>query len=344
VRRERKTLAQRGGVPEGDARNLSRPPQSKGRRGTDTRSLELSDRPVSGPIIELKHAKDQSEEACRCTGSVAAMWGSVLVLALVTVPDPPRLFAMFLVTSRPQPGKNLLFYYLGCLVLNFWFLLVPLTVLHFLPNLGSLLQRYAPPATPDGGASLQPIPLAIGVLSLLIAARLAMRIRARPTATDAIAPEADTALDNDAAPEPKKPNPISAAMSRLITVDEGSSGALAAIRRALGRVYSAWKEGSVWISLCMGLTYSPLQATAVLALIATSGAPILTQLGAAISFVGIMLAIIEIILVGYFLAPTKTEAVLQSTHGWTQNHSLEVFASLSAVSGVFLLAKGLGVF
>ncbi|MCB0943320.1 MAG: GAP family protein, partial [Mycobacterium sp.] len=107
------------------------------------------------------------------------MWGSVVVLALVTVPDPPRLLTTFLVTSRPRPGKNLLFYYLGCLVLNFWFLLVPLTVLHFLPSLGSLLQRYAPPPAADGSPSLQPIPLALGVLSLLISARLGMRIRRR---------------------------------------------------------------------------------------------------------------------------------------------------------------------
>ena len=109
------------------------------------------------------------------------MWGSVVVLALVTVPDPPRLLTTFLVTSRPRPGKNLLFYYLGCLVLNFWFLLVPLTVLHFLPSLGSLLQRYAPPPAADGSPSLQPIPPALGVLSLLISARLGMRIRRRPS-------------------------------------------------------------------------------------------------------------------------------------------------------------------
>lgn len=271
------------------------------------------------------------------------MWGSVLVLALVTVPDPPRLIATFLVTSRPQPGKNLLFYYLGCLVLNFWFMLVPLTVLHFLPSLGSLLQRYAPSPTAEGGASLQPIPLAIGVLSLLIAARLAMRIRARPSTTNATTPEADMTVTGDATPGPE-PNRVSAAISRLVTVEDDSSGLVAAIRRVLGRVYGAWKAGSVWISLTMGLTYAPLQATAALAIIATSGAPIVTQLGAAISFVAIMLAVIEIILVGYFLARAKTEAVLQSAHGWTQVHSLEVFASLSAVSGVFLLAKGLGVF
>lgn len=274
------------------------------------------------------------------------MWGSVLVLALVTVPDPPRLVAMYLVTSRPNPGKNLLFYYIGCLVLNFWFLLVPLAVLHFVPTFGSFVQRYAPPPAADGSATVQPIPLALGVLSLLIAARLAMRLRARRKAPNASAAENDTTLgdsEGDAAPEPK-PNAIAVTMSRVLTVEEGSTGFGAAVRRLAGRVYGAWKEGSVWISLFMGLTYSPLQATAVLAILATSGAPIVSQLTAASAFVAIMLTLVELILVGYFLAPAKTEAVLRSAHGWTQTHNLELLAAISAVGGVFLLATGLGVF
>ena len=272
------------------------------------------------------------------------MWGSVVVLALVTVPDPPRLLTTFLVTSRPRPGKNLLFYYLGCLVLNFWFLLVPLTVLHFLPSLGSLLQRYAPPPAADGSPSLQPIPLALGVLSLLISARLGMRIRRRPSGQSDVPSAADTDSTDDAAEESDKPNPISTALSRLVTVKEGATGVVAALRRLAARVYGAWKEGSVWISLFMGLSYSPLQATAALAIIATSGTSILTQLSAAIAFVAIMLAIVEVILVGYFIAPVLVEAVLRSAHGWTQIHNLEVFATISAVSGVFLVATGLGLF
>lgn len=272
------------------------------------------------------------------------MWGSVLVLALVTVPDPPRLVATYLVTSRPKPGKNLLFYYIGCLVLNFWFLLVPLAVLHFVPTLGSFVQRYAPPPAADGSASIQPIPLALGVLSLLIAARLGMRLRARRKTPNPPMPDDDATPEGDAAPAPKKPSAIASTMTRVLTVEEGSTGFGAAIRRLAARVYGAWKDGSVWISLFMGLTYSPLQATAVLAILATSGAPIVSQLTAAIAFVAIMLTLVELILVGYFIAPAKTEAVLRSAHGWTQTHNLELLAAISAVGGVFLLATGLGVF
>ena len=94
----------------------------------------------------------------------------------------------------------------------------------------------------------------------------------------------------------------------------------------------------------MGLTYSPLQTTAALLIIATSGAPIFAQLGAAIAFVAIMLAIIEIMLLGYFVAPTKTEALLKSVHGWTQTYNLEFLAIVSAVGGIALVAMGLGLF
>ena len=295
----------------------------------------------------MADTKLTSKDQKQANGSVASMLGSVLVLALVTVPDPPRLVATYLVTSRPKPGKNLLFYYVGCLVLNFWFLLLPLVVLHFVPTFGSLVQRFAPPPAADGSASIQPIPLALGVLSLLIAARLAMRLRARRNASNTPAPGNDATSEGqegDAAPEPKKPNAIAATMSRVLTVEEGSTGVGAAVRRLAGRVYGAWKDGSVWISLFMGLTYSPLQATAVLAILATSGAPILSQLTAAIAFVAIMLTLVELILVGYFIAPAKTEAVLRTAHGWTQTHNLELLAAISAVGGGFLLATGLGVF
>lgn len=256
------------------------------------------------------------------------------MLALVTVPDPPRLIATYLVTSRPRPGKNLLAYFVGCLIVNVCVLLVPLTVLHFLPTLGSFVQRYATPPATDGSATIQPIPLALGVLSLLIAARLALRLRTRRGAPSVSTPGDETV------PESKKPT----AISRLLTADEGASGAGSAARRVLARIYNAWKEGAGWISFLMGLTYSPLQATAALAVIATSGAPIAAQLSAAVSFVAVMLAIVEIILVGYFIAPAKTEAVLRSAHGWTQDHNLEVLATISAVGGVFLLATGLGAF
>ena len=81
------------------------------------------------------------------------------MLALVTVPDPPRLIATFLVLSRPRPGKNLLAYYVGCLTLNVFILLVPLTVVHFTPALGSLVRDLTPAAT-EANATVQPVPLA----------------------------------------------------------------------------------------------------------------------------------------------------------------------------------------
>jgi hypothetical protein len=260
------------------------------------------------------------------------MWSSVLVLALVTVPDPPRLIATFLVLSRPRPGKNLLAYYVGCLILNVFILLVPLTVVHFTPALGSLVRDLTPAAT-EANATVQPVPLALGVLALLIAARLTMRLRARKK--EAIEPTPGS----DAQPAPAQQS----ALSRLLDADDGSSGAGSAIRRLIARIYKAWQEGSPWIALLMGLTYSPLQTTAALAIIATSGASLGAQLGAAIAFVAIMLAVLEVILIGYLVAPAKTEALVGPMHNWTQAHILHMFIGISLVGGVLLIAKGVSV-
>ena len=204
--------------------------------------------------------------------------------------------AVFLVTSRPRPGKNLLLLSrLPCTGISgsSW---VPLAVLYFVPTLGTLLQRYAAPPAADSGSTLQPdsagarrfvtLDCCCGWPCVYVCVgRHQTRRRLMPTQR----PTAKV--------PPKRPNPTR--FRRRYHGCQRSKRAprfAAAIRRSVGRVYGAWKEGSVWISLFMGLTYSPLQATAALAVIATSGAPILAQLSAAVSFVAIMLAVVELIL------------------------------------------------
>ena len=105
------------------------------------------------------------------------MWSSVLVLALVTAADPLRLFATFLVVSRPRPVPNLLAYLVGCLMINVFILrLIPLIVLHFTPMFRSFLEDLAGPTT-AGESTVQPVPIGIDGLALLIAAVMTVRLR-----------------------------------------------------------------------------------------------------------------------------------------------------------------------
>src|SRR6185295_8533428 len=103
------------------------------------------------------------------------MLGSVVVLALLSVPDAMRLIAILMVISRPRPVQNLFAYWVGCLIINVFVLLIPLLVLHFTPLLRSFVEgliRWATAATAAtaGSFGVQPIQIGIGVLALLIAA------------------------------------------------------------------------------------------------------------------------------------------------------------------------------
>jgi hypothetical protein len=255
------------------------------------------------------------------------MWNSVLVLALVTAADPLRLIATFVVMSRRRPVQNLLAYLAGCLIINGFILLIPLIVLHFTPPFKSFVQDLAG-STVAGGSTVQPVPIGMGVLTLLIAAVMAVRLRVRQRAdASTTGYDASNVLVCDE-PLASPPEP---------TTKES------AVRRLLGRVSDAWEKGSLWVSVLMGMAYSPVQVTIALTIIATSGAALGTQLSAAIVFVVAILAIVEIILITCLVAPARTEAVLRSLHDVVQARRLEVVAAVSAIGGLALIVTGVGI-
>ena len=262
------------------------------------------------------------------------MWSSVLVLALVTAADPLRLFATFLVVSRPRPVPNLLAYLVGCLMLNVFILLIPLIVLHFTPMFRSFLEDLAGPTT-AGGSTVQPVPIGIGGLALLIAAVMTVRLRVSQRAnlptrggdTSTMVLESNTPT----------------ASSRPFGRSDDAAAEGSAIRRLLGRIYNAWEHGALWVSGLMGMLYSPPQVTIALTIIAASGAAIGAQLSAAIVFVVVMLAIVEIILVSCLVAPVKTQEVLRPLHDWVQARRRQVLAGVFAVIGLSLMATGMGI-
>src|ERR1700758_2381044 len=112
------------------------------------------------------------------TGSVAAVWTSVLGLALVAALHPLRIGIILLMISRPRPLQNLFAYWIGSVINGVPSLLVPLMVLHFAPMFRSFAQHWINPATATGstGRHLQ---IAMGVFWLSIAALTMVRSRAR---------------------------------------------------------------------------------------------------------------------------------------------------------------------
>jgi Sap, sulfolipid-1-addressing protein len=262
------------------------------------------------------------------------MWSSVLGLALLAALHPVPLGLTLLMISRPRPVQNLLAYWVGSLTSCVPALLVPLIVVHSTRMFRFLAQGSA---TPAASSTVRHIQIGIGVVALSIAALMTVRFLARRRARLA-APENNTStlvLDSD--------TPI--AIGRLLNwkQDAATEGG-SAIRRLLGRAHNAWENGSLWVAWVIGLgSVSADGVLFVAAIIVASGAAIGTQVSAAIAFLVVMYAVVEIIFVTYLAWPEKTQAVLQLLHDWARAHRRQVLIAIFAVVGVSQLTQGMGL-
>jgi len=249
--------------------------------------------------------------------------------------NPALLGLIVLVISRARPVPSLLACWVGCLITNVPAMVVPLLMLHAMPVFRATAQDLAA-AGPNSLA--RHIQLGMGVLGLAVAALLIVRARARQrehvpatvgnTLTHVLDAEQPTAVslplgrDQDAATE------------------RGS-----AIGRLISRVNDAWENGSLWVAFVVGLTFVPGPPMILLVgtTIAASGAPLGTQVIAAIAFVVGMLAVFEVVLVSYLVSPAKTQAVLRPLHDWTQAHRPQVIATILALVGFMMVVRGLAI-
>ncbi|WP_203802467.1 GAP family protein [Mycobacterium heckeshornense] len=262
------------------------------------------------------------------------MWGSVLALALLTGLNPVRLGLTLLVISRPRPLQNLLVYWVGCLVGCIPAVVLPLVMLHITP----MLKPFAD-ALPTSSV-VRHIRLGIGVLALSIAALLTVRslIRQRQrTHLSTLGGKTSTlVLDSN------RPMPLSRLLGRAQDAPmEGGS----AIQRLLRRARNAWENGSLWVAFLIGVGFGGTEPDAglfLLATIAASGAAIGTQVSAAIVFVVVVLAVVEIALISYLVAPAKTQAMVQILHEWAWIHRGKILVAICTVGGVALVANGIG--
>ncbi|ORV12526.1 GAP family protein [Mycobacterium celatum] len=265
------------------------------------------------------------------------MWGSLLGLALLVGFNPVLLAVILLMISRPRPLQNLLAYLVGGLIVNLMCVLVPLVVLQSTPTFTSFARDSTIPAS-AASSTVRHIQLGIGVVALAVAALLTMRSAARQRAQPAKR-EGNTSvlvLDSD---RPTEFSPLGLPQG---AATEGGSP----MRRVLGRLQAAWESGSLWVAFVFGIggLPPPLLVLFVDAMIVASGAPIGTQVVAAIAFVIGMFAVIEITLVSYLVAPAKTQAILRPLHNWALAHRRQVVIAILAVVGLLQVSKGLGIF
>ncbi|MDH6193919.1 hypothetical protein M2272_000540 [Mycobacterium frederiksbergense] len=259
------------------------------------------------------------------------MWGSVLALGVLVGLDPMRLGITLLVVSRPRPVQNLLMFGAGCVTACITTLVIPLTLLHVTPGFKSTADAWAKSST--GGY----IQIGMGTVALMTATALSVHFWVRQRA-EVSTPEGGTStLVLDA----NKSTPVSRLLARAEdSPTEGGS----VFRRLLRRGRDAWENGSLWVSYVVGFSFAgapPDVVLFLLAIVVVSGAALGTQIGATIAFIVGMLAVIEIVLVSYLVAPAKTEAALQRLHDWAWAHHRKILVAMCILAGVMLIAKGL---
>jgi hypothetical protein len=100
--------------------------------------------------------------------------------------------------------------------------------------------------------------------------------------------------------------------------------------------------GSLWVAAVagLGIALPSIDYLAALAVIAASGSAVATQIGALVAFNAVAFAFVELPLLGYLVAPTRTRAALTSLHAWLRSRSRRGVAALLAAVGCVLVVVG----
>jgi hypothetical protein len=265
------------------------------------------------------------------------VWSPALVLALALALDPLRLGLILLMISRSRPAQSLLAYWVGAMTVSVPYMLVPLLVLHVIPTFRSFAQHLS--AATFTSPTVRHTQIGIGVLTLLIAALMAIRFRARQRAYVPTSGSTTSTLVADS-----NTSNTSTSVSWLGRAQDATTEDGHAIRRLRARALNAWENGSPWPAFMFGVASGPPPVTALLVLttIMASGAAIGTQVSLALAWVVGMFAVVEIILISQLVTPAKTRAVLQLLHDWTLAHRRQVLIAMFAVIGVMMMVYGMG--
>jgi hypothetical protein len=262
------------------------------------------------------------------------MWGSLLGLALLISLNPMLLGMILLVISRPRPVQNLFVYWLGTMLMNLPLFLVPLALLHMTPGFASFADGIASSAEAPPGV-IRPAPLVLAVVLLAMAAVMARpRVRERANLPAGGGGDSSTMVLESDEPPPNS-GPLGHAKNTAVK-------AVSAIQRMYGRLLNTWENGSLWVALVFGMMYLP-SATLVLLIdttIVASGAGIGEQVIAAIAFVVGYLAVLEIVLISYLVAPERTEVLLRPLHEWARIHNRHILFVFFVLIAIWQLARG----
>lgn len=250
---------------------------------------------------------------------------TVLLLALAMATDPVRLGITLLLISRPRPILNLFVYWIGAMFVGVASAVVVLTMMRGLAPalLKDLSELVATPA-------VRHVQVIAGALALLGATLITTGLPTRQR----------LGLPVPVPVSVEVPVPVGTASdpSSLLLQPSAPSG----IALLLGRARGALNGGSLWVALAAGLGTGPAPLEYLVALVAilASAEEIGRQIGAAVLFNVVMLAVCEVTLVSYLAAPTNTQAIIGHLNGWVSTHRRRILSFMIGTAGVCLLVSG----
>jgi hypothetical protein len=236
------------------------------------------------------------------------MSSAVLVLSLLVALDPVRIGITALLISRPRPMLNLFAFWLGGMAAG---IATALVVLLYLRDFTISLLRAV-----DSASSRQTIAciqVVIGVLAVLIAARLWARQRA--------------------------PVPVTGGDSSVLVLEPNT-----ATRSSRLSIRGQLEGGSLVVAFVAGVAMAtpPVEYLAAMVAILASGATAAEQLGAAVMFTVVAFTVVEVPLITYLATPAKTLAIVQRLNLWISARRQGIPALVVGAIGVLLMVTGMG--
>jgi Sap, sulfolipid-1-addressing protein len=256
-----------------------------------------------------------------CHGIVASllMWTMVLLMGFGMAIDPARLGLALVMLSRRRPMVNLFAFWVGGMLAGIGIGLAVLVVMRDLAlmvihSATSMANELRESVVILSGGRLQ---ITIGIIMLLLAARSVARTRARAGI----------------------PASISDGGLSTMTLERPPTSLFA---RLGSRTQEMLDCDVVWPAFVVGVASSapPAESLIALTFIMASGAAIGTQFSAFIVFTLLVLAVIEIPLVGYLAMPQKTEVLMMQFQNWIRSRRQQISLTVLVGVGFLFLFQG----
>ena len=234
-----------------------------------------------------------------------------MAIALIAALDPMRLGIAFVLISQRRPVRCLLAYWLGAMVSAIATAAVLLTVLR---KLAPVLADHVAALTTSSAAGY--IQIAVGLVALPLAVLVARGVFPRQRSLE---------------------------MSGAPTAPLGGPGTPSAVARLSSLAENGREDRAFWLAFAAGTVSAtpPIEYLVVIVAILGSGAAIGIQFGAALIFIVVALAAIEIPLLSCLATPARSQVLMLQLHDWVRGRARPIFAVIFAVGGLLLVAAGL---